>query len=76
MIVQVSSKANPRSDDVRLFKQLGHYGQSIWLDYISRRIFYSGELKRMVEENGLTGVTTNPTLFEKAINGSNDYDLA
>ena len=58
------------------FKQLGHYGQSIWLDYISRQIIYSGELKRMVEEDGLTGVTTNPTLFEKAIDGSHDYDHA
>ena len=61
---------------MKLFKQLGHYGQSIWLDYISRRIIYSGELKRMVEEDGLTGVTTNPTLFEKAIDGSHDYDRA
>jgi len=61
---------------VRLFKQLGHYGQSIWLDYISRQIIYSGELKRMVEEDGLSGVTTNPTLFEKAIDGSHDYDRA
>jgi len=61
---------------VRLFKQLGHYGQSIWLDYISRQIIYSGELKRMVEEDGLSGVTTNPTLFENAIDGSHDYDRA
>jgi transaldolase len=61
---------------VKLFKQLGHYGQSIWLDYISRQIIYSGELKRMVEEDGLTGVTTNPTLFEKAIDGSHAYDRA
>jgi transaldolase len=58
------------------FKQLGHYGQSIWLDHISRQIIYSGRLKRMVEEDGLTGVTTNPTLFEKAIDGSHDYDDA
>src|SRR6185503_2726678 len=69
-------KTKQRSYRVRLFKQLGHYGQSIWLDYISRRIIYSGELKRMFEENGLAGVTTNPTLFEKAINGSHDYDRA
>jgi transaldolase len=61
---------------VKPFKQLGHYGQSIWLDHISRQIIYSGRLKRMVEEDGLTGVTTNPTLFEKAIDGSHDYDDA
>lgn len=61
---------------MKVFKQLGHYGQSIWLDYISRQIIRSGELKRIVEEDGVTGVTTNPTLFEKAIDGSHDYDEA
>jgi transaldolase len=65
-----------RNHSVKVFKQLGHYGQSIWLDYISRQIIRSGELKRMVEEDGLTGVTTNPSLFEKAIDGSHDYDQA
>jgi transaldolase len=65
-----------RNHSVKLFKQLGHYGQSIWLDYISRQIIHSGQLKRMVEEDGLTGVTTNPTLFEKAIGGSHAYDDA
>jgi transaldolase len=59
---------------VKPFKPLGYYGQSIWLDYISRQIIQNGQLKRMMEEDGLTGVTTNPTLFEKAIDGSHDYD--
>jgi transaldolase len=76
VIVRVSIKSKQRSHGVKLFKQLGHYGQSIWLDYISRQILYSGELKRMVEADGLTGVTTNPTPFEKAIDGSHDYDRA
>ena len=48
--------------------------QSVWLDFISRQLIRSGELKRLVEEDGLRGVTSNPTIFEKAIGGSADYD--
>jgi transaldolase/glucose-6-phosphate isomerase len=51
-------------------------GQAIWLDYIRRNLLTSGELKRLVEEDGLSGVTSNPTIFEKAITGSTDYDAA
>ena len=76
VIAQMLIKTKQRNYGVRLFKQLGHYGQSIWLDYISRQIIHSGELKRIVEEDGVAGVTTNPTLFEKAIDGSHDYDHA
>jgi transaldolase/glucose-6-phosphate isomerase len=57
-------------------KELAAQGQSIWLDYIRRSLILSGELKRMVEEDGLKGVTSNPTIFEKAIAGSADYDEA
>ena len=49
-------------------------GQSVWLDYIRRNLIRSGELKRMVQEDGVRGVTSNPTIFEKAIAGSTDYD--
>lgn len=49
-------------------------GQSVWLDNISKSVLDSGQLKRLIEEDGLRGVTSNPTIFEKAINGSNDYD--
>lgn len=55
-------------------KALLDQGQSVWLDYISREILNSGELKRLVEEDGVRGVTSNPTIFEKAISGSSDYD--
>ncbi|MCS6797300.1 MAG: bifunctional transaldolase/phosoglucose isomerase [Myxococcota bacterium] len=48
-------------------------GQSIWLDYIRRDLIATGELSRLVEE-GVRGVTSNPTIFEKAIGGSSDYD--
>ncbi|HEX7231859.1 MAG TPA: transaldolase, partial [Candidatus Binatia bacterium] len=57
-------------------KQLAEQGQSIWLDYIRRDLIRSGELQRLVEEDGLRGITSNPTIFDKAISGSTDYDIA
>jgi len=54
-------------------KALASYGQSVWLDYIRRSLITSGELERHIDEDGLTGVTSNPAIFEKAIAGSNDY---
>lgn len=55
-------------------KELLAQGQSVWLDYIRRDLIRTGELKRLVEEDGIRGVTSNPTIFEKAIAGSTDYD--
>lgn len=55
-------------------RELEQQGQAIWLDYIRRTLLISGELKRLVDDDGLTGVTSNPTIFEKAIAGSSDYD--
>jgi transaldolase/glucose-6-phosphate isomerase len=52
---------------------LTELGQSVWLDYIRRSLISSGELRRMVEQDGLRGVTSNPAIFEKAIAGSSDY---
>jgi transaldolase len=49
-------------------------GQSVWLDYIHRKLLQSGELRRLVEDDGLAGVTSNPTIFEKAISESPEYD--
>ena len=49
-------------------------GTSVWLDQIRRGMIESGELARMVEEDSLRGVTSNPAIFEKAILGSPDYD--
>jgi transaldolase len=54
--------------------ELGKYGQSVWLDFIRRNIITNGELKRMTEEEGVRGVTSNPSIFEKAIAGSSDYN--
>jgi transaldolase len=55
-------------------KQLGTLGQSIWLDYIRRDLIASGELRRLIEEDGLRGMTSNPSIFEKAIAESHIYD--
>jgi len=54
-------------------KQLTRFGQSIWLDYIRRSLMTSGELKRLIEQDGLGGMTSNPTIFEKAITGGGEY---
>jgi len=55
-------------------KQLQEQGQSVWLDYIRRDLLTGGGLKRLRDEDGLRGVTSNPTIFDKAIAGSSDYD--
>ena len=52
------------------------FGQSIWYDNIRRSLLDSGELQRMVNEDGILGVTSNPTIFQKAIGESADYDAA
>ena len=56
--------------------QLLEQGQSIWLDSIQRGQIKSGELKRMLTDYALRGETANPSIFEKAISGSADYDAA
>ena len=53
---------------------LGNAGQSPWLDYIERGLISSGGLARLVSEDGIKGVTSNPTIFEKAISGGHEYD--
>jgi transaldolase / glucose-6-phosphate isomerase len=54
-------------------RELTKYGQSVWLDYIRRSLITGGELKSLVDHDGLGGVTSNPAIFEKAITGSTDY---
>jgi len=58
---------------VNPLKELLKYGQSVWLDYIRRNLITTGELKRLIDEDGLRGMTSNPSIFEKAIAGSTDY---
>jgi transaldolase/glucose-6-phosphate isomerase len=55
-------------------KQLLDYGQSMWLDYIRRDLFTTGKLTKLITEDGLRGMTSNPSIFEKAIGDSSLYD--
>ena len=54
-------------------RALQAFGQSVWLDYIRRSLITCGELRRLIDEDGLRCVTSNPAIFEKAITGSSDY---
>src|SRR5436309_10365379 len=65
-VLETSKATNPLRDLLK-------FGQSVWLDYIRRDLITSGELKRLIEEDGLRGMTSNPAIFEKAIVGSTDY---
>jgi len=69
--MSVPTETKPRTTNPLL--ELSKYGQSPWLDYIRRNLISSGELKRLIEQDGLAGVTSNPAIFEKAITGSTDY---
>jgi len=66
-VLETAKAANP-------LKALLGYGQSMWLDYIRRDLITSGQLKTMIEEDGLRGMTSNPSIFEKAIAESPLYD--
>ena len=55
-------------------KELQTHGQSIWLDFLARGFIAKGDLKAMVERDGVRGVTSNPSIFEKAIGSSDEYD--
>src|SRR5579863_7120159 len=65
-----------KSETMNPLIELTKYGQSVWLDYMRRHLISSGELSKLVEEDGLGGVTSNPAIFEKAITGSTDYSEA
>jgi transaldolase/glucose-6-phosphate isomerase len=55
-------------------KQLGEFGQSVWLDFLSRELLRSGGLKMLIDRDGLKGMTSNPSIFQKAIAQGADYD--
>jgi len=55
-------------------QQLSEHGQSVWIDYLSRHLLDSGELARMMREDAVVGVTSNPTIFQKAVSQGSDYD--
>jgi transaldolase len=54
--------------------QIKEKGQAVWLDNLSRPLITSGELARLIREDGISGITSNPVIFEKAMNGSDAYD--
>src|SRR5580692_6199968 len=66
-VLETAKATNP-------LKDLLKFGQSVWLDYIRRDLLTGGELKRLIDEDGLRGMTSNPTIFEKAIAGGTLYD--
>ena len=66
-VLETAKATNP-------IKDLLKFGQSVWLDYIRRDLLTGGELKRLIQEDGLRGMTSNPTIFEKAITGGTLYD--
>src|SRR6476469_9757144 len=54
--------------------ELTEHGQSVWFDTLSRDLVHSGELKKMMDEDAVTGVTSNPTIFQKALSSGDAYD--
>jgi transaldolase / glucose-6-phosphate isomerase len=65
--VETAKSTNP-------LKDLRQYGQSVWLDYIRRDLLTGGDLKKLIDNDGLMGMTSNPAIFEKAISAGKDYD--
>jgi hypothetical protein len=70
---QTSAQGETRKNGANRVKQLQAFGQSVWLDYLRRSLFTSGEFHRLIVEDGLRGATSNPSIFEKAIASSTDY---
>lgn len=66
----------PRGHTVNPILECRTLGQSIWLDYIRRDLVAGGALRRLIDDDGISGLTSNPAIFEKAIGGSHDYDVA
>src|SRR6476661_7873615 len=64
-------EASPMSNPLA---ELAKTGQSVWFDQMERKLITTGKLQKMINEDDLRGLTSNPTIFEKAISGSEDYD--
>jgi len=64
----------PGADRPHAIARLQGLGQSVWLDFIDERMLVSGEMQRRIEDEGVTGLTSNPTIFQKSIAASNVYD--
>src|SRR3954462_9968875 len=67
--IEQSASMNP-------VKALEAHGQAVWLDFLARGFVVGGDLKKLIERDGVKGVTSNPSIFEKAIGSSDEYDSA
>jgi transaldolase len=74
-VTGTSSVFRRRSRLMNPLLALRQSGQSVWLDHISRGLIADGTLQRLIDEDGLSGMTSNPTIFAKAIAGTGDYDV-
>ena len=68
------NNASEPTKKINPLKALEAFGQSPWLDSLSRKLIDSGELSRLVKEDGLKGITSNPAIFDKAVSQGADYD--
>src|SRR4051812_24923763 len=57
-------------------KELENHGQAVWLDFLARGFVVKGDLKKLIDTDGVKGITSNPSIFEKAIGSSDEYDGA
>jgi len=73
LAAQLERHSAPQAEPTNSIRALQTFGQSVWLDDLRRSLFTSGEFARLIAEDGLRGVTSNPSIFEKAIAGSTDY---
>src|SRR5579872_5430967 len=72
---QVPSKRNnERESLMNPLRDLEKQGQSIWLDFITRQFVSDGHMQKLIQNDGLKGVTSNPTIFQKAFSGGKEYD--
>src|SRR5918996_6383755 len=69
-----TARRQERREMTNPLRNLQEYGQSVWLDFVSRELLQSGGLKKLIDQDGLRGVTSNPSIFEKAIGHGDDYD--
>lgn len=74
MSEQIEAARGGHGETTNRLQKLEAAGQAVWLDFIDRRFIADGGLKKLVDEDGLTGVTSNPSIFEKAIGHSDAYD--
>src|SRR5215831_2404110 len=71
---QADSGPERKQDIMNPVKELEKHGQAVWLDFLARGFVAKGDLKKLIDTDGVKGVTSNPAIFEKAIGSSDEYD--